>query len=118
MHEFDRWLAESMKSRGNFRSPDCTLTAEMNRAERTLRGAALAAFVGLLATGALRLSAQQRAFAFPLSEPSEIALPLPEDRGAAALAQSLRRLGTTARVMMIVAHPDDEDGALLTYLCR
>jgi LmbE family N-acetylglucosaminyl deacetylase len=54
----------------------------------------------------------------PLAEPSEIALPLPEDRGQAALEQSLRRLGTTASVMMIVAHPDDEDGALLTYLSR
>jgi LmbE family N-acetylglucosaminyl deacetylase len=53
-----------------------------------------------------------------LPEPSEIALPLPEDRGQAALEQSLRRLGTTASVMMIVAHPDDEDGALLTYLSR
>jgi LmbE family N-acetylglucosaminyl deacetylase len=61
---------------------------------------------------------QQRAFASSLSEPSEIAQPLPEDRGAAALAQSLRWLATTARVMMIVAHPDDEDGALLTYLSR
>ena len=54
----------------------------------------------------------------PLPEPSEIALPLPEDRGAAALEQSLKRLSTTASVMMIVAHPDDEDGALLTYLSR
>jgi len=54
----------------------------------------------------------------PLPEPSEIALPLPEDRGAAALEQSLKRLFTTASVMMIVAHPDDEDGALLTYLSR
>jgi LmbE family N-acetylglucosaminyl deacetylase len=32
--------------------------------------------------------------------------------------QSLRRLSTTASLMMIVAHPDDEDGALLTYLSR
>jgi len=47
---------------------------------------------------------------------SEIALPLPEDRGAAALEQSLKRLKTTASIMVIVAHPDDEDGALLTYL--
>ncbi len=47
---------------------------------------------------------------------TSIALPLPEDRGEAALEQTLRRLGTTASVMMIVAHPDDEDGALLTYL--
>ncbi|MFZ1085559.1 MAG: PIG-L family deacetylase [Terracidiphilus sp.] len=54
----------------------------------------------------------------PLPEPSETALPLPEDRGAAALEQSLRRLQTTASVLMIVAHPDDEDGPLLTYLSR
>ena len=54
----------------------------------------------------------------PSSEPTSIALPLPEDRGAAALEQSLRRLSTTASLMMIVAHPDDEDGALLTYLSR
>jgi LmbE family N-acetylglucosaminyl deacetylase len=54
----------------------------------------------------------------PLPEPTAIALPLAEDRGEPALAQSLRRLETTASVMMIVAHPDDEDGALLTYLSR
>jgi len=53
-----------------------------------------------------------------LREPNSIAVPIAEDRGAAALEQSLRRLSTTASVMMIVAHPDDEDGALLTYLSR
>ena len=51
-------------------------------------------------------------------EPSAIALPLPEDRGQTDLVQTLKRLGTTASVMYIVAHPDDEDGALLTYLSR
>ncbi len=54
----------------------------------------------------------------PLPEPSANALPLPEDRGAADLEQTLKRLGTTASVLMIVPHPDDEDGALLTYLSR
>jgi LmbE family N-acetylglucosaminyl deacetylase len=53
-----------------------------------------------------------------LPEARETALPLPEDRGAAALEQSLKRLSTTASVLMIVAHPDDEDGPLLTYLSR
>jgi LmbE family N-acetylglucosaminyl deacetylase len=52
------------------------------------------------------------------SEPTSIALPLPEDRGASALEQALRRLHTTASVMMIVAHPDDEDGPLFAYLGR
>ncbi len=51
-------------------------------------------------------------------DPCSIALPLAEDRGEAALEQALKRLGTTASLMMIVAHPDDEDGALLTYLSR
>jgi LmbE family N-acetylglucosaminyl deacetylase len=54
----------------------------------------------------------------PPQEPSAVALPLPEDRGAAALEQALRRLHTIASAMCIVAHPDDEDGALLTYLSR
>jgi len=54
----------------------------------------------------------------PLPEPSAEALPLPEDRGAADIEQTLKRLGTTASVLFIVAHPDDEDGALMTYLSR
>ena len=54
----------------------------------------------------------------PLPEPTVEALPLPEDRGAADLEQTLKRLGTTASVLIIVAHPDDEDGALMTYLSR
>jgi LmbE family N-acetylglucosaminyl deacetylase len=79
---------------------------------------------GLMLAGIAPLAAQQPALQpgesalVPLAEPSEIALPLPEDRGAAALEQSLKRLGTTASVMVIVAHPDDEDGVLLTYLSR
>src|ERR1700734_2582183 len=44
--------------------------------------------------------------------------PLPADRGSAALQQSLRKLATRASVMMIVAHPDDEDGGMLTYESR
>lgn len=40
------------------------------------------------------------------------------DRGATGLDQAMKRLGTTASVMMIGAHPDDENSALLTYLAR
>ena len=56
--------------------------------------------------------------AVPLPDPALVALPLAEDRGLAAAEQDLKRLSTTASVMMIVAHPDDEDGSLLTYLSR
>ncbi|SNS74479.1 N-acetylglucosaminyl deacetylase, LmbE family [Granulicella rosea] len=47
-----------------------------------------------------------------------IADPIPENTGAIALATSLRRLATRASMMMIVAHPDDEDGGMLTYESR
>lgn len=40
------------------------------------------------------------------------------DRGATGLGQMLKRLNTTASALMIGAHPDDEDTALLTYLAR
>jgi LmbE family N-acetylglucosaminyl deacetylase len=39
-----------------------------------------------------------------------------EYRGAAALGLALRRLGTTRRVLMVGAHPDDENTALLAAL--
>lgn len=40
------------------------------------------------------------------------------DYGAIGLGQLLKRLPTTKSVMMIGAHPDDEDSALLAYLAR
>jgi LmbE family N-acetylglucosaminyl deacetylase len=98
-------------------------------ADKHLRAAAGMALAGLIFAGILpdrlpaQLPSQLSAAAaapsqLPTTEPTSIALPLAEDRGAAALEQSLRRLSTTASVLMIVAHPDDEDGALLTYLSR
>ncbi|MCC6328050.1 MAG: PIG-L family deacetylase [Acidobacteria bacterium] len=40
------------------------------------------------------------------------------DQGALGLGRLLKRLNTTASAMMIGAHPDDEDTALLAYLAR
>ena len=42
----------------------------------------------------------------------------PSTGGIVALDQSLRFLGHTRRVLMIAAHPDDEDTELLTVLAR
>jgi LmbE family N-acetylglucosaminyl deacetylase len=101
---------------------DCTLTSTMSFLRRTHRAAAIAALAGLVSTctGSLAQNQQQAAspILLPPTEAQITALPLPEDRGEAALAQALKRLGNTASLMMIVAHPDDEDGALLTYLSR
>jgi len=43
---------------------------------------------------------------------------LPQDQGKLGLRLELRRLGTTARLMQTVAHPDDEDGGMLTLESR
>jgi LmbE family N-acetylglucosaminyl deacetylase len=52
------------------------------------------------------------------SKPAVAAEPLDFDRGAAAVWQSLLKLHTRKSVMMVTAHPDDEDGAMLTYESR
>ncbi len=46
------------------------------------------------------------------------AWPLEIDRGAAGLWQELLKLHTRASLLMVVAHPDDEDGGMLTYESR
>ena len=43
---------------------------------------------------------------------------LSQERGAAALGELVQSLGTTTRVLMIGAHPDDEDTQLIAYLAR
>jgi LmbE family N-acetylglucosaminyl deacetylase len=50
--------------------------------------------------------------------PPALADTLPLNHGAPALQQLLKKLRTRASMMMIVAHPDDEDGGMLTYESR
>ena len=56
--------------------------------------------------------------AYPPHAASTSAYPLEVDRGSPAVLQSLRKLHTRASLIMIVAHPDDEDGGMLTYQSR
>ena len=78
-------------------------------------------FVGLLVAAPLALSQQ---IADPANLTGEHVSPqspadtLAINHGAAALAQLLLKLRTRASLMLIVAHPDDEDGGLLTYESR
>ncbi len=88
------------------------------RVQRTVVSAALASLIAAVANPLFAAQQDARPAPIPSAEPTSIALPLPEDRGQAALEQDLKHLGTTASVLMIVAHPDDEDGALLTWLSR
>ncbi len=46
------------------------------------------------------------------------AFAVPPDRGAAGMSRLLRELQTRASLMLFTAHPDDEDGGMLTYQAR
>lgn len=44
--------------------------------------------------------------------------PLPQDTGKTGLLEALQHLRNTGRLMHTTAHPDDEDGGMLTYMSR
>ncbi|QEE27482.1 PIG-L family deacetylase [Terriglobus albidus] len=52
------------------------------------------------------------------SLPPASAMPLPYDRGSAAVWQGLQKLRTRASLLTVNAHPDDEDGAMMAYEAR
>jgi LmbE family N-acetylglucosaminyl deacetylase len=54
----------------------------------------------------------------PAAYQAAYARPLPFDRGSAGLSQTLQKLHTRASLAMVTAHPDDEDGGMLTYESR
>jgi LmbE family N-acetylglucosaminyl deacetylase len=80
-----------------------------------LRTASAVAIVSLLSATALHAQATPWQTAITASPDAQT---LPEDRGADGLAQTLKKLHTRASLMMIVAHPDDEDGGMLTLESR
>src|SRR5215468_12154113 len=51
-------------------------------------------------------------------QPTPIAHEISVNRGSTALWQSLKKLHTRASLIMITAHPDDEDGGMLAYQSR
>lgn len=51
-------------------------------------------------------------------KPSLVPTEIAPNRGAAAVWQSLKKLHTRASLIMITAHPDDEDGGMLAYESR
>ena len=52
------------------------------------------------------------------TKPALVTTEIPANRGAAAVWQSLKKLHTRASLIMITAHPDDEDGGMLAYESR
>src|ERR1700720_4333769 len=78
------------------------------------RTAALAALLLLLSIQPLSGQSPYASSVKPAVAPA----PLPINRGRAAVWQSLKKLHTRASLIMITAHPDDEDGGMLTYESR
>jgi len=66
----------------------------------------------------LTLSISSRAASHSDIHPKTFDRDLPLDRGAVGLYQTLKRLQSRASLLMITAHPDDEDGGFLTYQSR
>lgn len=75
-----------------------------------LRRLTCAALIPVFSLGAMLYAAEVK--------PHADARPIAPDQGAAATWQALKRLHTRASLLMIVAHPDDEDGATLAYESR
>jgi LmbE family N-acetylglucosaminyl deacetylase len=73
---------------------------------------------GARPSSAIPVSANPAELVDPRFAYSGVLAELPQDQGAAGLRLALRRLGTTARLMQVVAHPDDEDGGMLTLEAR
>ena len=77
------------------------------------------AFVMLFAALTATLSCAQATEKTPASHVADhYYQPLPQDTGAAGLKLMLRKLQTTGRLMQVDAHPDDEDGGMLTLEAR
>src|ERR1700733_12370877 len=88
---------------------------------RMFAGWSAAAGVTLVALGGAGLGQELRDPANLTGEqvrPSVVVREIPANEGSTALWQSLVKLRTRASLMLIVAHPDDEDGGMLTYEAR
>jgi LmbE family N-acetylglucosaminyl deacetylase len=76
-----------------------------------IRPAALFALAGILCSPAIYGQGAPN-YAYGASRALEI------DRGSAAVWQDLQKLKTRASLILVVAHPDDEDGPMLAYESR
>jgi LmbE family N-acetylglucosaminyl deacetylase len=80
------------------------------------RAVGFAAAAAILTAGAFASHANELAPAAVQIDSN--AMPIAFDRGAAGLARLLTSLRTRASILMVTAHPDDEDGGLLAFETR
>ena len=85
--------------------------------KRVVAGLAAVSVIGLVVAGGVLSCQELRETANLAGEQVKPAVGVQKiaaNEGATALWQSLVKLRTRASLMMIVAHPDDEDGGMLT----
>jgi LmbE family N-acetylglucosaminyl deacetylase len=87
--------------------------------QQRIRPGSLQVLLALLPILLVTVAAVWQTAAKPASpKDPQLVSPLPQDTGAAGLQEMLLRLRTTAHLMQTVAHPDDEDGGMLTLESR
>src|SRR5262249_60917169 len=74
--------------------------------------------IARLIIGICAVSAFAQAPYYSSIRPLDAASDIAANRGAAAVWQLLQKLHTRASLIMLTAHPDDEDGGMLTYESR
>ena len=95
-----------------------TLPVNQLWAQRPLLKIALATVLSSLTAAAIWCSEEKTPSAVALAQLDPNALPIDLDRGAAGLQRCLVQLSTRASLLMVTAHPDDEDGGMLAYQSR
>lgn len=100
-------------------APTPARNGNKNMAKRLkLQTAVAIVFAAALYTGFSRAQ-QTNPPASPSARPiAPDAQPIAPDRGAAGLSRWLRALQTRASILMVTAHPDDEDAGMLAYETR
>ena len=110
------WLTFIKPSMPHVASGGMFVNNEVSMTVQTFRRPARSISAVAILAVALGIACAQQAIS--PSQPSANAMPVDVDRGAAGLTRWLHALRTRASVLMITAHPDDEDGGMLAYETR
>jgi len=95
------------------------MLAMLKKFERACNRVAIAMLLVGLAASTASIAAAQTAETAPANHKVDHYYELlPPETGTAGLKLMLRRLQTTGRLMQVDAHPDDEDGGMLTLEAR
>src|SRR3569833_2240375 len=91
---------------------------QANRQNKLVRFGSILGLAGLFAYGIWAAAASNERTAQQYAQFNPNAMSAEVDRGAAGLTRLLAALRTRASILMVTAHPDDEDGGMLALQTR